>query len=40
MTIDTMVMSILSENDDKVAIDRDDDIKMTKKFVARDKLTR
>ena len=40
MTPDTMVMSILSENDDKVAIDRDDDIKVTKKFVARDKLTR
>ena len=30
MTFDTMVMSILSENDDKVSVDRDDVIKVTK----------
>ena len=35
MTPDTMVMSILSENDDEVSVDRDDVIKVTKIKVDR-----
>ena len=35
MTFDTMVMSILSENDDEVSVDRDDVIKVTKIKVDR-----
>ena len=30
MTLNTMVMFILSENDDKVTVDRDDVIRLTK----------
>ena len=35
MTPDTMVMSILSENDDKVTVDRSDVMKVTKTKVDR-----
>ena len=38
MTPDTMVMSILSENDDEVSVDRDDVIKVTK--IKVDKILR
>ena len=34
MTLNTMVMFILSENDDKVTVDRDDVIRLTKIKVA------